>query len=166
MSKKNCPLIMGIDPGYDRLGWSVGKKNSSGWEKVKHGCIFTDKNLDLNQRYQKIILELNKIIKKEKPVEAAVESLFFFKNHKTALKVAEARGIILSCLLNNNLKVYDYTPLQIKQAVTGWGRSDKKGVAKMVEMELKINSQKIIDDAIDALATMICHQANRKLINI
>ncbi|MGD9129836.1 MAG: crossover junction endodeoxyribonuclease RuvC [Candidatus Woesebacteria bacterium] len=149
--------ILGIDPGYDRLGWAIAQNLNDQWTKIHYGCIQTKKKDDLFKRYQDLNQELEKIIQQFKPDQAAVESLFFFKNKKTALQVSEARGIILACLIKNKVKIFEYTPLQIKEAVTGFGRADKKSVEKMVRLEFQLNDQKIIDDAIDALALILTH---------
>ena len=153
--------ILGIDPGYDRVGWGVVRTKSSELRTESFGCITTDKNQPLTTRYQQIDPELEEIIRKYKPQEAAVESLFFFKNHKTAMHVAEARGVIISCLFRNRVKFFEYTPLQIKQVVTGYGRADKKAVEKMVRMELKMKDERLkmkgLDDSIDALAVAMAH---------
>ena len=147
--------VIAFDPGYDRLGWAVGKVISGKLQVTSYGCIRTDKNLKLFSRYEIIINELNKLIKKYQPTQAAIESLFFFSNQKTALKVAEVRGIIFSCLIQKNISIVEYTPLQIKQAVTGYGRADKKAVEKMVRLQLQIpTSEKLIDDTLDALGVL------------
>ncbi len=147
--------ILGIDPGYDRLGWAIARQNGQNWTQLKLGCIQTDKTNDLFQRYVSLDQQLQAIIDKFKPQRAAIESLFFFKNKKTALKVSEARGVVISNLIKNQLEIVEYTPLQIKQTVTGYGRADKKAVEKMIRLEFNLKDDKIIDDAIDALAVIL-----------
>ncbi|NMA29495.1 MAG: crossover junction endodeoxyribonuclease RuvC, partial [Candidatus Pacebacteria bacterium] len=118
------------------------------------------------ERYQQILEDLTAIIQRHQPQEAAIETLFWFKNQSTAMQVSEARGLILATLLKAGLKISQYTPLQIKQAVTGYGRADKKAVEKMVRLELAIDqnsAKEILDDTFDALALLLCHQASRKL---
>lgn len=159
---KNNPIIIGIDPGYDRVGLAIGQKDGQSWQIMAHACIQTDKKTHLFARYAQIAEELEKLILKYKVTEAGIESLFWFKNKSTALDVSEARGIIIATLLRQGIKISEYTPLQIKQSLTGYGRADKKAVEKMVRMELALED-KIIDDTIDALATMICHECSRKL---
>lgn len=163
MSKN--PIIIGIDPGYDRVGWAIGQKLNNKWFILEHGCVQTSKNDSLMDRYQQIIEELSTAIEKHKPEEAAIESLFWFRNKTTALHVSEARGLVITLFLQNNIKINEYTPLQIKQSITGYGRADKKAVEKMVRTELNLKG-KIIDDTIDALALVICHQTSRKLKNL
>lgn len=159
---KNNPLIVGIDPGYDRVGVAIGQKNDTVWQVLTYTCIQTNKKAPLFERYKQIAEELEALLIKYQVTEAGIESLFWFKNQSTALDVSEARGIIIATLLRQGVKIAEYTPLQIKQSLTGYGRADKKAVEKMVRMELSLPG-KIIDDTIDALAVMICHECSRKL---
>lgn len=163
------PIIIGIDPGYDRLGWAVAQKNASVWHIFDQGCIVTDRQQQIEARFQQILDNLSAIVKRYQPQEAAIETLFWFKNQSSAMKVSEARGLIIANLLDAGIKISQYTPLQIKQAITGYGRADKKAVEKMVRLELAIDqneAKNIIDDTFDALALVICHQASRKLKKI
>ena len=160
------PIIIGIDPGYDRLGWAVGQSGPNGWQILDQGCIITNRQGLIEERYQQILTDLAAIIERYHPEEAAIETLFWFKNQTTAMQVSEARGLIMATLLRAGLKISQYTPLQIKQAVTGYGRADKKAVEKMVRLELAIDQNRakdIFDDTFDALALLLCHQASRKL---
>jgi crossover junction endodeoxyribonuclease RuvC len=159
---KDSDKIIAIDPGYDRLGWAVGRKIANQWQDLRFGCVQTDKSASLMQRYSQIIRELEEVMDAEQPTQAALESLFWFKNKTTALHVSEARGVALGVFLRHGLHIAEYTPLQIKQSLTGYGRADKKAVEKMVRSELLLPG-KIIDDTIDALAIMICHQASFRL---
>ena len=160
------PIIIGIDPGYDRLGWAVGQSGHNGWQILDQGCIITNRQGQIEERYQQILTDLAAIIERYHQEEAAIETLFWFKNQTTAMQVSEARGLIMATLLRAGLKISQYTPLQIKQAVTGYGRADKKAVEKMVRLELAIDQNRakdILDDTFDALALLLCHQASRKL---
>jgi len=152
-------IILAIDPGFDRVGWAVGKSERGQISVLAYGCIQTSPRQTLFIRYQQIIQELEQLIRQHQPTELAIESLFFFKNQKTVMPVSEARGVIIGCCLKANLAVFEYTPLQIKQAVTGYGRADKKQVAKMMRLQLKLDDRPIIDDAMDALATLLTHAA-------
>jgi crossover junction endodeoxyribonuclease RuvC len=165
MASKPAETILGIDPGYDRLGWAIGTAQGRNWRDIHHGVIQTSSQESLVNRYQVLDNELTKIIKTHQPTVAAIESLFFFKNQKTALKVSEARGVIISACLRQKLTIEEFTPLQIKQAVTGYGRADKKAVEKMVRMQLKLEKQPIIDDVIDALAVMLTYKVQNKLLD-
>lgn len=147
--------ILGIDPGYDRLGWAVGTPKGREWQSLHYGTIHTNAQQSLPERYADLAQQLRALIQTHQPAVVAIESLFFAKNQKTALKVSEARGVILQTCLAEGLRVQEFTPPQVKQALTGYGRADKKGVEKMVRMELKLGSQPIGDDAIDALAVML-----------
>ncbi len=149
-------IILGIDPGYDRLGWAIAQ-NNSGWTNIKLGCIETNRTQTIIQRYQQLELDLQKIIDQYRPTQAAVETLFFANNVTTAMKVAEVRGIVLAILIRNNLAISQYNPMQIKETVTGTGKADKKAVEKMVRLEFKIAEKNILDDALDALAVVFTH---------
>lgn len=157
------PIIIGIDPGYDRVGIAIGQKNGQAWQLLDYHCIQTDKKATLFARYAQIATELEELITKYQVKEAGIESLFWFKNQSTALDVSEARGVIIATLLRHQISISEYTPLQVKQSLTGYGRADKKAVEKMVRSELSLND-KIIDDTIDALAIMICHQCSRRVL--
>ncbi len=151
-------IIIGIDPGFDRLGWAVGQKQKGELRVLSFGAIQTNKTLPLFERYQQVDKDLTAILEEFHPDQAAIESLFFFKNQKTVIQVAESRGIILSALLHQSVTVFEYTPRQIKAAVTGYGNADKKGIDKMVRKQLKLPQEiKIIDDASDALAVLLTH---------
>lgn len=156
--------VIGIDPGYDRLGWAIAQVEGTNWHSLKIDCIQTNRKQSLFQRYEQIMKDLDDIIQQYEPDEAAIESLFFFKNKKTALKVSEARGIIISQFLKNGQRISEYTPLEIKEAVTGYGRADKKAVEKMVRLEFGSFKKDIIDDAIDALAVIMTHQIRSRNI--
>lgn len=161
-------LILGIDPGYDRLGVALTRRVGSKDELVFSTCISPAKknikkndgsltNLDLNdnlsERYVQAANELQKIIDDYKPEVAAIEELFIFKNQKTVIKVAEMIGVIKFVILSNKLKLISITPAQIKVSLTGNGKADKKMVDFMVRKILKIDlNKKIIDDEVDAIA--------------
>lgn len=155
-------ILMGIDPGFDRIGWAVCTQTGTTLTPIAFGCIKTNRKETQLQRYQQLSNDLSGIISKHKPSAAAVESLFFATNQKTAIAVAQARGIILAKLIEQNVAIFEYTPLQIKQAATGYGSADKAAVEKMVRLQLKLTSDPIIDDAIDALAMVITLNARMR----
>jgi crossover junction endodeoxyribonuclease RuvC len=157
MKKSNSPIILGIDPGYDRVGWAVGIFSNSKFKVINLGCIQTNNKENIFSRYAQISAELQRIARNYSPKVLAIETLFFAKNKKTALRVSEARGVIISTLLNENLEVYEYSPNAIKLAVTGSGAADKRAVEKMVKMQIKYDLNGQIDDAIDALAVAMTH---------
>lgn len=162
MPNKATPqTIIGIDPGYGRLGWAIGQISNKKLKIIDCGCIQTDSKKKLFERYYQLQQNLEAVIKQHHPQIAVIESLFFFKNKKTALQVSESRGIVIAAFMAKKIKIYEYTPLQIKQSVTGYGRADKKAVDKMVRMQLNLPNQKIIDDAMDAVAVVLTYFATR-----
>lgn len=150
--------VLGIDPGYDRVGWALIELSDTRRASTSlYGCIQTSKSASLIARYQQITSELDEILKKVNPSEIAIEQIFFSKNQKTAIRVSEARGVILATVLPHQIPISEYTPNQIKLAVTGFGNADKQAVEKMVRMQLKLPAGKVIDDTIDALAIAFTH---------
>lgn len=159
--KQAQKVLLSIDPGYDRVGWAIGLTEKRNYQLVEAGYIQTDSNNSTFYRYQQIQAELEKLCLKHKPDEAAIESLFFSVNRKSAIQVSEARGLIIGVLLAHNLPIFEYHPVKIKEAVTGYGKADKKAVEKMVKMQTSLsNDATIIDDAIDAIALGITHALN------
>lgn len=149
--------ILGIDPGTAIVGFGALNKESRNKLKIiDYGCIKTSAALTTAERLYKIHKELDLLIKKYKPDIVAIEDIFFFKNLKTAIKVSQAKGVILLTAAESKLKVEEYTPLQIKQSVACYGRADKKQVQKMVKNILKLKEIPKSDDAADALAVAIC----------
>lgn len=145
-------IILGIDPGFARLGYAIIKKNGRILELLKAGCLETKSGVENTKRLQLLTIDLKKIVREFKPEAIAIEKLFFFKNQKTVIQVAEARGMILSVLSTSGATIYEYTPLEVKQALTGYGRATKEQVQKMLMTIFKL--PKIIkpDDAADAVA--------------
>ncbi len=152
-------IILGIDPGTAIIGYGVIEESKIKSQKLKiidYGCITTTPDFSTAERLEKLHLELKKLIKKYKPDIVAVEDIFFFKNLKTAIKVSQARGVILLTIAEAKIKLAEYTPLQIKQAVACYGRADKNQVQKMVKALLGLKEVPRPDDAADALAIAIC----------
>lgn len=158
-------IVLAIDPGFERLGWSVGQiLPSNQVNLLSYGLITTSKTKRLSHRYQQICQQINQLLDEFHPHEVAIESLFIFKNQKTVMQVAEVRGMLLGIFLQQKLRVWQYSPPQIKAAVTGFGRADKKGVEKLIRLQFSLDkSKKIIDDTIDALAILLTHAASRGL---
>jgi crossover junction endodeoxyribonuclease RuvC len=150
--------ILGIDPGTGILGFGVIDVNRQGKAQlVDAGVIRTPVKEDDAVRLQTIFEELNDIIMQTKPGAMAVEKLFFSKNVTTAMTVSQARGVVLLCAMQNRLEIAEYTPQQIKQALTGYGRADKKQIQEMVRAVLGLKEAPKPDDCADALAAAICH---------
>jgi len=145
-------IILGVDPGYGRIGIAIIKKTKSGEDLVYSECFETDKKLKPEERLLLIKNRLREIIKKFAPEKMAVESLLWSKNKKTALKVAESRGVILSEAASANIEIVEINPNTVKLAITGYGKSDKKQVTAMINRMLKLPSQKRLDDEYDAIA--------------
>lgn len=156
--------ILGIDPGTAIVGWAIVDDYGSGkLKQVAYGCIITDKEDSDTQRLVEIMRDLDDIIKQYVPKEVGVEQLFFFKNQKTIITVAQARGVILATTGAKGLLVAEYTPLQIKQSLTGYGRASKRQVQEMVMRVFDLDSVPQPDDAADALAVAFCHSASRRI---
>lgn len=156
--------ILGVDPGYGIVGFGILDYINGQYNVVDYGIIETSKNKSIANRLAIVYEGIESLIKKYKPDEMAVEQLFFFKNHTTVIPVAEARGVILLAGNNHCGKIFEYTPLQIKQALTGTGRADKKQVQYMVKSVLDLQSIPRPDDAADALAVAICHANFNQII--
>ncbi len=150
-------LILGVDPGLAIVGWGVVEYVANKFNTVAYGAITTPAGIDVEMRILQIYDGLDAIIKKYKPTDMCVEELFFNTNQKTAIAVAEARGAILLCGMKNNVPMFEYTPLQVKQAVVGYGRADKKQVITMTNMLLDLKKSPKLDDTSDALAIAVCH---------
>ena len=154
--------ILGIDPGTGILGFGVIEVSKDKAQLVDGGVIRTPIKEDDAVRLQTIYDELTDVIMHTKPSEMAVEKLFFAQNVTTAMTVAQARGVVLLCAMQNKLKIAEYTPQQIKQALTGYGRADKKQIQEMVRVILGLKEIPKPDDCADALATAICHSMTKK----
>lgn len=150
-------IILGIDPGYGTIGYGVIEKNGSKIVPIDYGVIQTPKDEGIAARLAMIYDTLNVLIKKFNPDEIAVEELFFNTNITTGIKVAQARGVILLSAVHACGRLYEYTPLMVKQSLTGNGRADKKQIQYMVKMMLGLKFEPKPDDAADALAIAICH---------
>lgn len=149
--------VLGIDPGYAIVGYGVIDYEKNKFKVVEYGAITTEAGEDMNMRFKTIHEDLNSIIERTKPDFMAIEELFFNSNQKTAINVAQARGVLLLSALNHNVRIYEYTPLQVKQAVAGYGRAEKKQVQLLVKSLLGLSSVPKPDDTADALAIAICH---------
>lgn len=144
--------ILGIDPGYERLGVAVVEKINNKEVVLHSECFKTSASLSFNERLLLLGNKIESICEEYKPDTLSIETLFFTTNQKTAMHVAEARGVILYIASKKNMRIFEATPLQIKIATTGYGKADKKEVMKMVKMLVKIDKDKTSDDELDAIA--------------
>ncbi len=149
--------ILGIDPGVATVGFGVIDSERSGQRFVRCGVITTPANTPLTSRLDRIYSDLGELIRLFNPDAAAVEELFFNTNITTGISVAEGRGVILLACFHSGVPVYEYTPLQVKQAVVGYGRAEKRQVIDMVKRILNLPAAPKPDDAADAVAIALCH---------
>ncbi len=159
-------LILGVDPGTATTGFGIIEVKGNKYHSIKHGTILTEASMEMPSRLSIINRSLDKIISEYKPEHMAVEQLYFSKNTRTALTVGQARGVILLTGIQRNLHIGEYTPLQVKQAVAGYGRADKQQIQKMVATVLGLSDIPKPDDAADALAVAICHAHSYKLNSV
>lgn len=152
--------ILGIDPGMAIVGYGVLDVNETGINLLSSGSIRTEKNTRESARLLEISNDIELIIDKFKPDIAAIEKLFFFRNRTTVMPVAHARGVILTALEKHGVEIAEYTPMEVKQVLTGYGRADKKEVERMVKLSLNTEKLPKLDDTVDAIALAICHTRN------
>jgi crossover junction endodeoxyribonuclease RuvC len=155
--------VLGIDPGTAITGYAVVEETAGSLQMITLGVITTPAKTPLPSRLQTIHNELKEIVAEYEPEAAAVEELFFSRNARTAMSVGHARGVILLALADSNLPIAEYTPMQIKQAVTGYGNANKHQVQEMVRMLLALSETPKPDDAADAAAVAICYLHRVKL---
>lgn len=154
--------ILGVDPGFAITGYSIIDYIGNKFKLVDSGAVLTKAGESFPLRLSKIYSDLGEIIDKYQPDAISVEELFFNNNVKTAINVAQARGIVLVVGCQKNIPTFEYTPLQVKQAVVGYGRADKIQVQKMVQTILKVDKLPKLDDITDSMAIAICHAHSAK----
>ncbi|MBM3256452.1 MAG: crossover junction endodeoxyribonuclease RuvC [Candidatus Moranbacteria bacterium] len=159
-------LILGLDPGTAIVGYALLESEKNRFRLVSYGSIQTSSHFRTSYRLRIIEKKLARLIKKYQPREAAVEDIFFFKNQKTAVAVSQARGVILLTLEKQKVKIFEYTPLQVKSAVSGFGKAPKEQVQRMVKTILGLPKVLQPDDVSDAAAIAICHAHQLKVQNI
>ena len=150
-------ITLGIDPGLAIVGWGVVEYSGSHFRTLGYGAIETPAGMKTEERLSLIFDGMRSLIETYHPQHVAVEELFFNTNITTGIRVAEARGVIIMCAHRMGVKVFEYTPLQVKQAVVGYGRAEKKQVIAMVTMFLGLPKPPKPDDTADALAIAVCH---------
>lgn len=150
-------IILGIDPGYAIVGWGVVRYERARFKPLAFSAIITPAGMDFSQRLERIHAETSLLLATHQPDAVAVEKLYFKNNQKTAIDVAQARGVILLAARQAGVELYEYTPLQVKSAVTGYGKAEKPQVMEMTRRLLGLRTVPKPDDTADALAIAICH---------
>lgn len=150
-------IILGIDPGYAIVGWGVLEYRNNHFNVIDYGAILTDAGTPFNERLEKIYDGLTSLIERYKPDAMSVEKVFYNSNAKTVIDVSQARGVIMLSAQKSKVPVFEYTPLQVKQSVVGYGRADKKQVQEMTRRILNLEKVPKPDDTADAIAMAICH---------
>ncbi|MBI5045362.1 MAG: crossover junction endodeoxyribonuclease RuvC [Candidatus Levybacteria bacterium] len=155
--------IIGVDPGLGRLGWGVIDVDGNKHTAWNYGCIETSSTFSEEQRIKQVYNELTTIFEENNPEVLAIEELFFSRNVTTAFMVGQARGVVLLIAAQNNIPVISYNPNEVKVAVTGYGKADKKQIAQMVKIILKLPKLPKHDDTTDALAIALTHAFSQKM---
>lgn len=149
--------ILGLDPGFAIIGFGLINSNGYDFQEIRHGIISTPAHTPMPDRLESIYDDLCVLLEGYKPDAVALEELFFNTNITTGIQVAQARGVIILACKKCGVPIFEYTPLQVKQAVVGYGRAEKKQVMEMTRILLKLNAIPKPDDAADALAMALCH---------
>ena len=152
--------ILGIDPGMAIVGYSLVDYDGESCKLLDSGSIQTPKGEREAARLLEIFNDMTSLVKDFQPDVAAIEKLFFFRNQTTVMPVAHARGVILTVLERFKIPIFEYTPMEVKQVLTGYGRADKKEVEQMVKLSLATENLPKLDDTVDAIAIAICHTRN------
>ncbi len=150
-------VVMGVDPGYAIVGWGAVANKGINYKPLGFGAVTTDAQISFNKRLQIIYDDMYSLLNRCRPDALAIERLYFTTNQKTAIMVAEARGVILLSAQKQDIPIFEYTPLQVKTAVTGYGKAKKPQVMEMTRRLLNLNEVPKPDDTADALAIAICH---------
>ncbi len=150
-------IILGIDPGYAIVGWGVVDYTANRFSVIDYGAVTTEAKTPFNRRLEMVFDGVSEIITRYRPSALAIEKLFYNTNAKTVIDVAQSRGVINLAAVKNGVEIFEYTPLQVKQSVVGYGRAEKKQVQEMTRVILKLDKIPKPDDTADALAMAICH---------
>lgn len=159
-------VILGIDPGTAIMGWGVIRQEGSRLRYVQHGAITTPSGWEMPRRLDRLFRGVTELIRGYRPSAVAVEELFFNTNVTTAITVGQARGVALLAAYRAGVEVFGYTPLQVKQAITSYGRADKRQVQEMVRALLGLRAIPRPDDAADGLAVAICHAFSHRMSGV
>ena len=155
--------VLGIDPGFGRVGIAILEKNGPAEILLYSECFSTEAGLGFPERLKAVGQKISEVVKKFKPQVAAIEQIFFNTNAKTALNVAEARGVIVYEILSRGIEVFEYTPLQVKMAITSFGHANKRQIIEMLKMLLVLPPKKYLDDEYDAIAVALTFLASSKM---
>jgi crossover junction endodeoxyribonuclease RuvC len=155
-------IIMGVDPGVAITGYAFVEEEGGQFTRLASGCILTGKESPTSLRLAQIYEQVLALAAAYRPEAMALEKIFFHKNTRTALQVGEARGTVILAAAKSGLELFEYTPLQVKQAVAGYGKSEKAQVQKMVQLLLHLEKMPAVDDEADALAIALCHLQHRR----
>lgn len=164
--QNNSRIVLGIDPGTARMGYGVIRQQKPEIECLEYGVIETDSKKEKHERLSDIYEQLTGLISKYNPDAFGVEDIFYFKNQKTLVEVSQARGVALLAASQTKKPCHSFTPLQVKQAVTGYGQAEKRQVQIMVQKLLKLDELPRPDDAADALAVALCCAASLDLLEL
>jgi crossover junction endodeoxyribonuclease RuvC len=159
--------VLGIDIGIAITGWAIAETSKSainGVKLVDFGAVITDTSLTTAARLKVVHDDISSLIREYKPEQLAIESLFYFKNQKTIINVSQARGVVLLAGQENDLSIFDYTPLQVKTACTGYGRADKRQMQKTIQLMFKLAKLPKPDDIADAIAICVCHLNTNRIV--
>ncbi len=159
-------LVLGLDPGTATTGYGLVQSAGSRKEMIAYGVLETSSQMLLPERLSKIGRDLDSVIQQYQPDTVAIEQIFYHSNAKTVIPVAQSRGVLIYVAVNAGLPVAEYTPLQVKQAITGYGKADKKQVQAMVKQILSLSAVPRPDDAADALAIAVCHIHSNRLATL
>lgn len=154
--------ILGIDPGVAITGYSILEEKGADYQCITSGCIRTASEIGPELRLLTIYDRVTELVAEYGPQALVIEKIFFSKNVRTAFQVGEARGVVLLAAARSGILLFEYTPLQVKQAVAGYGKAEKAQVQKMVKLLLKLTRQPEVDDEADAMAVALCHLQNRR----
>lgn len=154
-------IILGIDPGMAIVGYSFIEQDGDKLTVLHSGSVQTSKDERESERLLEIFNDLSYLVEKYKPDVSAIEKLYFFRNQTTVMPVAHARGVILTVLEKFGIPIYEYTPIEVKQVLTGYGRAEKKEVERMVKLALGVDMLPKLDDTVDSIAIAICHTRSK-----
>jgi crossover junction endodeoxyribonuclease RuvC len=162
-NRRGGRIILGIDPGTATMGWGVIRQEGNRLSYVQHGAVTTPSQWEMPRRLSRLFDGVTELVKGYRPETVAVEELFFNTNVTTAITVGQARGVVLLAAYRSGIEVAEYTPLQVKQAITSYGRAEKRQMQEMVKSLLRLHEIPKPDDAADGLAIAVCHAFSSRI---